>query len=165
MGGLMSLPPGLTGGLLRPIPTAIIMLKPVPQTPSYDMPETTAATSGYRRMFVRDLTMLARIGVYAHEKDAAQRVRISLDLMVREGSGPLHDRLDEVVCYDTLARSVRAVVADGHVNLVETLAERIAERCFDDARVRSARITIEKLDVMPDTGGVGVEILRYAPGS
>jgi dihydroneopterin aldolase len=65
-----------------------------------------------------------------------------------------------VVDYEQVARSVRAVVAAGHVQLVETLAERLAETCLQDERVQAARIRVEKLDVFDDLASVGVEIER-----
>ena len=74
------------------------------------------------KVFVRDLILPCRIGVYSHEKDGEQRVRI---------------------------------------NLVETLAERIAERCLEDHRILDAKVRVEKLDVMPEASAVGVEIERH----
>ncbi|HEX2117219.1 MAG TPA: dihydroneopterin aldolase, partial [Alphaproteobacteria bacterium] len=73
------------------------------------------------------------------------------------------DRLDSVVCYDDLIAAVRVVVDAEHVQLVETLAERIAEACFRDRRVITARVRVEKLDVYPDAESVGVEIERRRP--
>jgi dihydroneopterin aldolase len=64
------------------------------------------------------------------------------------------------VDYEVVTGEVRALVAAGHVMLVETLAERIAERCLEDPRVQIARIRVEKLDVFADAASVGVEIVR-----
>ena len=116
------------------------------------------AVQGMRHVFVRDLVLITRIGVHAHEREAPQRVRINLDLAVQEGA--LEDRLENVVCYEALLQRVRGVLQEGHVNLVETLAERIAVLCLQDTRVRSARVRVEKLDIFPDVGSVGVEIER-----
>ncbi|MFD2264497.1 dihydroneopterin aldolase [Lacibacterium aquatile] len=127
-----------------------------------DMP---SPRRGMHRMFIRDLVLMANIGAYAHEHGAAQRIRINVDLMVMDNQAFLTDRLEDVVSYDTLAQRIRAIVASGHVNLVETLAERIAAACLVDYRVRVARIRVEKLDIMPDTGGVGIEIERVASGA
>lgn len=113
-----------------------------------------------RHVFVRDLTLEGRVGVYRHERTAAQRVRVNVDLTVAEGDRPTGDSLAEVVCYETVVRQVRALVESGHVNLVETLAERIAALCLEDRRVMAARIRVEKLDVFPDAASVGVEIER-----
>ncbi len=120
------------------------------------------ATAGRRHLFVRDLVLPARIGVYDHERDGAQRVRINLDLAVQEPPAP-EDRLENVVCYDELVAGVRRLLVDGHVNLIETLAERIAGLCLEDARVRTARVRVEKLDAIPDAAAVGVEIERANP--
>jgi dihydroneopterin aldolase len=120
--------------------------------------EIKDAQTGLRRMFVRDLVMEAPIGVRAHELGRKQRIRLNLDLGVLDTEST--DRLESVVCYDDLIAAVRVVVDAEHVQLVETLAERIAEACFRDRRVVTARVRIEKLDVYADAESVGVEIER-----
>ncbi|VBB69715.1 Dihydroneopterin aldolase [invertebrate metagenome] len=101
-----------------------------------------------------------RIGIHAHERLAPQRIRINLDLAVCEDNCPVDDKLESVVCYETLLRRVRDIVANGHVNLVETLAERIMTICLQDVRVQSTVVKIEKIDLFTDVGSVGVEIER-----
>jgi len=113
-----------------------------------------------RHVFVRDLVLDARVGVMRRERGVKQRVRINLDLAVVEGEFALSDRLADVVCYDAITSDVRRLVASGHVNLIETLAERIAALCLERPRVRSVRVRVEKLDVYPDAASVGVEIER-----
>ena len=120
-------------------------------------------STGLRRMFVRDLVLPALVGVWAHERDREQRIRVNIDLSIAEAGGPLHDELAEVVSYDDIVAAVRAVITEGHVRLIETLAERFAERCLDDDRVRSAWVRIEKLDVLPEAESVGIEIERVRP--
>jgi 7,8-dihydroneopterin aldolase/epimerase/oxygenase len=113
----------------------------------------------------------ASIGVHAFEHEAAQRIRVNVDLGVeddgarpssrvapRAAVGP--DELSRVVDYEAVARQVRAIVAAGHVRLLETLAERVAEACLADPRVTLVRVRIEKLDIFADTASVGVEIER-----
>lgn len=133
-------------------------------------PPLTSATQAFRRMFVRDLVLNAQIGVYAHERGCTQRVRVNLDLAVEDHraanlSRPAvgADDLQRVVDYDTIINAVRDIIATGHVQLVETLAERVAEACLHDQRVRSAKVMIEKLDILPGTASVGVEIERHNP--
>lgn len=122
---------------------------------------------GLRHVFLRDMVLQASIGIYPHEHEATQRVRINVNLGVEDDGGrPLsrtaagRDDLTRVVDYEAVANTVRRIVAAGHVRLVETLAERIAEACLTDPRVHLARIRVEKLDVFADTGSVGVEIER-----
>jgi dihydroneopterin aldolase len=120
------------------------------------------AMAGLRHVFVRDLIVDCAIGVHAHEKGRTQRVRINVDLGVGEGEVPHKDKLENVVCYEDIVTRIRAIVADGHINLVETLAERIAAVCLQNPLCRSARVRVEKLDVFVDAGSVGVEIERFA---
>ena len=117
------------------------------------------AETGCRRVFVRNLVLAAGIGVHRHEQDHPQRVRLNLDLSVID-EPPVDDTLSEVVCYETITDEVREIVAGPHNNLVESLAEKVAEACLRDRRVISARVSIEKLDVWTDVESVGVEIER-----
>jgi dihydroneopterin aldolase len=120
-----------------------------------------------RKMFIRDLVLAASIGVHPHEQRALQRVRINLDLTIVDPapanlSRPAvgRDDLSRVVDYGAIVNRVRAIVAAGHVQLVETLAERLSETCLADPRVAFARVRVEKLDVFPDAASAGVEIER-----
>jgi len=114
-----------------------------------------------RHVFIRNLMMPCSIGVHRHEKAAEQRVRINLDLAVAEGDRPIDDDIRNVICYEQLARGVERICNRGHVNLVETLAENIAAMCLEDKRVQSARVRVEKLDILADAESVGVEIERF----
>lgn len=124
----------------------------------------TEAARGVRRIFVRDLVLAGFIGVWKHEKGAPQRVRINLDLEVREAKRPIGDRLARVVNYDEIVTGVRRLVGSGHINLIETMAERIATLCLASPKVLVARVRVEKLDVYPDAASVGVEIERTRAG-
>ncbi len=113
-----------------------------------------------RHVFLRDLVLAASIGVHPQEQGVLQRVRINVDLGVAEDPAAMRDRLDSVLDYEALADQVRAIVTGRHTNLVETVAERIATACLTDARVRVARVRVEKLDVFVDAVAAGVEIER-----
>jgi dihydroneopterin aldolase len=119
------------------------------------------ARNAIRHVFVRDLVLACAIGVHRHEMGRPQRVRINLDLAVRD-EGQIKDELANVVCYEQIVDGVRAIVGGRHVKLVETLAEDIAAMTLADVRVRSVRVRVEKLDVMADAASVGVEIERFA---
>ncbi|MBI1328409.1 MAG: dihydroneopterin aldolase [Alphaproteobacteria bacterium] len=117
------------------------------------------AARGIRHVFIRNLEVLANIGVYGHEKGKLQPVRINVDLAV-EDLIDIHDRLEEVVDYAEIDGAIRAIIKAGHINLAETLAERIADACFSDARVKTARVRVEKLHALPGAESGGVEIER-----
>jgi 7,8-dihydroneopterin aldolase/epimerase/oxygenase len=119
-----------------------------------------SASSRLRHVFVRDLEVMALIGIYDHEKVNPQRIIVNIDLSVHEAEGPITDEISHVVSYEIIAKKVETIVAEGHVNLVETLAERFAESCLRDKRVAAARVRIEKPDIIPNARSVGVEIER-----
>jgi dihydroneopterin aldolase len=112
-----------------------------------------------RRVFIRNLVVAAQIGVHGHERGSTQPVRINVDLAV-EDLAAREDRLESVVDYATIAGRIRAIVDAGHINLAETLAERIAATCFEDARVKTARVRVEKLEALAGAESAGVEIER-----
>lgn len=128
-----------------------------------EVPRIANAGRSIRHVFIRDLVMACSIGVHKHEKDAEQRVRINLDLAVDESGREINDDLKNVICYEELAKGVEEIVGQGHVNLVETLAENIAAMCLADTRVRSARVRVEKLDILEGAESVGIEIERFNP--
>ncbi|PWC35390.1 hypothetical protein TSO221_29950 [Azospirillum sp. TSO22-1] len=115
------------------------------------------------RIHIKDLMLMVRIGVYDYEKQAPQRVRVNVAMDVVQGVTPFDDNIDNVVSYDVIVDGIKALAARGHINLVETFADGIAELCLVDSRVRTVRLTVEKLDVFPETDGVGVEIERHQP--
>lgn len=111
-----------------------------------------------RRMFIRDLEVVGSIGIYEAEKRTPQRIVINVDLVVEEGPGD--DRIESVVSYEEVVKAIEAIVGEGHVHLVETLAERIAQSCLNDPRVLQAIVRVEKPDIISNARGVGVEIER-----
>jgi dihydroneopterin aldolase len=117
------------------------------------------AARGIRHVFIRNLELPAQIGVHRHEVGKVQPVRINLDLAV-EDLIDLGDELRKVVDYGVIEAKIRAILAEGHLNLVETLAERIASACFEDGRVRTARVRVEKLHALSAAESAGVEIER-----
>jgi dihydroneopterin aldolase len=117
------------------------------------------AARGIRHVFIRNLELPAQIGVHRHEVGKVQPVRINLDLAV-EDLIDLGDDLRKVVDYGVIEAKIRAILAEGHLNLVETLAERIASACFEDGRVRTARVRVEKLHALSAAESAGVEIER-----
>lgn len=112
------------------------------------------------RILVRDVVLKCLIGIHAHELLAPQRVRINVDMAVLEQAGPLSDDIANVVSYEDVIEGIKRMLADGHINLVETLAEKIAALCLADERVSSVRVRVEKLDVYAEAASVGIEIER-----
>jgi dihydroneopterin aldolase len=73
-------------------------------------------------------------------------------------ASPVEDEISRVLDYDMIIATIKGILAEGHINLVETLADEIATRCLAHPRAALVRVKIEKLDKEP--GAVGVEIVR-----
>jgi dihydroneopterin aldolase len=113
-----------------------------------------------RRLFLRNYAVEVRIGVYEHEKAAAQRILFNVDLYVPLAwSTPRDDRLDEVVDYDHIRHQIQEHMAHGeHIELQETLCDGLLARLLAHPRVKAARVSTEKPDIYPDSDGVGCEV-------
>ena len=114
------------------------------------------------RVFVQDLVLDVEIGVYTHEKGVTQRVRFSVDVDLLPAYA-LNDDIRQAFDYDTIIKGIKTIIARGHINLVETLAEEVAVLCLAHPRAQSVRVMVEKLDKEP--GAVGVEIVRAKAGA
>jgi dihydroneopterin aldolase len=117
-----------------------------------------ASEDQYDRIFVRDLILDCHIGVYEEEKGVTQKVGFSIEAAVAPEIKSQHDQIAEVPSYDGLIEAVHATLAEGHINLVETMSEHIASQILQDKRIVWVRVRIDKLERGP--GAVGVEIVR-----
>ncbi|MTI10436.1 dihydroneopterin aldolase [Curvivirga aplysinae] len=112
------------------------------------------------KILVRDLDVAWNIGVFDHEYDRVQIVRINLELMAKEPADPLCDDYEQVVCYATISERIAELAREGHIQLVETLGHRIALLCLDDDRVVEATVRIEKPEALKNAHTVGIEVTR-----
>ena len=110
------------------------------------------------RISVRDYTRSVEIGAFRSERGVTQRIRFNVVLEVAHHSAAQDDDVDKVISYDTITEAIEAELAAERINLLETLAERVAARCLADRRAVRVFVRIEKLDRIP--GALGVEIVR-----
>jgi len=134
-------------------------------THTTDKDRAGAGRARLRHVFVRDLEIVASVGVLEHEKRYEQRIFVSADLAVRDDYDGVSDRLADVLDYSRVVDDIAKLTQSEHVNLIETLAERIAAQCLADSRVERVTVRIEKPDVMPSCRSVGIEIERCRAGS
>ncbi|WP_370450963.1 dihydroneopterin aldolase [Brevundimonas sp. M20] len=107
-------------------------------------------------VFVRGLEVAAGIGVYDHEQGRLQRLVI--DVTLEMTPAPI-ERLGDTINYETVAEAARAIVAEGHIGLVETFAERLALAMLKDARVRRCAVRIEKPGALGGEAVPGCELV------
>ena len=116
------------------------------------------------RIFVSDFTVAMRIGAYAHELIAPQRVRFNVEASVARSShqgDDMHGDMRDVFSYDLITDAIRMLAAAETFTLAETVAERVAALVLQHPRARHVRVRVEKLDLGPYR--VGVEIERERP--
>ena len=117
-----------------------------------------------RRIFLRGLTRQVRIGVHDFERAAAQRILFDIDLYVPLAhTTPQSDHIDEVVDYDFVRDAVTRIVAQGHIDLQETLGDAVLAALLAHPQVVAARVSTRKPDVYDDCDAVGVETFRRKP--
>ncbi len=122
-------------------------------------PLAAAGSAAPYSIFIRNLVLVARIGVHAHEKTRPPRLRIGVEIGLK-GEVPGRDEIAAVLSYEAIVEGIKRIASGGHINLVETFADRVAKLCLADRRVDGVRVSVEKLDVYPEMESVGVIIER-----
>ncbi len=120
--------------------------------------EASAGADPRDRISLRDHVVEADIGAFQKERGLKQRLRFNVVVEVRPAPQPLDDDVDRILSYDRITEAIADELAAERLNLLETLAERVAERILAEPQAMRAFIRIEKLDVGPYA--LGVEIVR-----
>lgn len=123
--------------------------------------ERAAATAGpgpLDRISLRDHIVEVEIGAFQAERGTTQRVCFNVVVEVEPVTGPIDDDVDRILSYDRVTEAIAHELAEERLNLLETLAERIAERILLEPQAVRVFVRVEKLDRGP--GALGVEIVR-----
>lgn len=110
------------------------------------------------RISLRDHVVEVEIGAFQQERGTRQRIQFNVVVEVRPPQQPLDDDVDKILSYDRITEAIAAELAAERLNLLETLAERVAERILAEPQAMRAFVRVEKLDRGP--GKLGVEIAR-----
>ena len=117
-------------------------------------------SSGYDLIFLNDFLIQANIGVYKHEKEITQPLRINIVAKVKNPKKINDNNLYSVVCYNQISKKIKKIIKSGHTILLEKLAEKIFEECFKNKRIETMKIRLEKLDAIQDAESAGIEVER-----
>ncbi|MFC2969324.1 dihydroneopterin aldolase [Acidimangrovimonas pyrenivorans] len=120
--------------------------------------EATASADPRDRISLRDHVVEVEIGAFQAERGVTQRVCFNVVVEIRPHPAPLDDDVDRILSYDKITEAIAAELAAERLNLLETLAERVAERILAEPQAMRVFVRIEKLDRGP--GALGVEIVR-----
>ena len=116
--------------------------------------------SGYDLIFLNDFTIQANVGVYKHEKEKSQPVKINIVAKVRNPKKINDNNLQSVVCYNQISKKIKKIIKSGHTILLEKLAEKIFQECFKNKRIETMKIRLEKPEAIEGAAGAGIEVER-----
>ena len=111
-----------------------------------------------RKVLIKDLELKMLIGIHKFEKKKKQRVRFNLFINIDQNLFPNDNDLKSIVNYEQVIKTIKKITAKKHYPLLETLAEKIFSKLFENLRIKKILLRIEKLDVIKNTSSVGVEI-------
>ena len=120
--------------------------------------EATAKSAPLDRISVRDHTVEVEIGAFQAERGVTQSICFNIVVEVRPLVEPVEDDVDRILSYDKINQAIAYELADERLNLLETLAERVADRILLEPQAMRVFVRVEKLDRGP--GALGVEIVR-----
>jgi dihydroneopterin aldolase len=112
------------------------------------------------KIFLRELEIEAVIGIWAWERRIRQRVSISLEMAADIRAAAATDQVEDTLNYKAVAKRITDFVSNSSFQLVETLAERVAEIVVTEFSVASVRLTLNKTGAIRGTRNVGIEIER-----
>lgn len=125
--------------------------------------EATATGTPLDRISLRDHIVDVEIGAFQAERGVRQRICFNVVVEVQPLTGPIDDDVDRILSYDRVTEAIAFELGDERLNLLETLAERVAERILLEPQAMRVFVRIEKLDRGP--GALGVEIVRARDGA
>lgn len=114
------------------------------------------------RISLRDYVVEVEIGAFQQERGTLQRVRFNVVVEVLPLTGPIDDDVDRILSYDKVTEAIGIELDADRLNLLETLAARVAERILLEPQAERVFVRIEKLDRGPFS--LGVEIVRSRDG-
>ncbi|GHG95792.1 dihydroneopterin aldolase [Pseudodonghicola xiamenensis] len=123
-----------------------------------DRAEATASQAPLDRISVRNHVVEVEIGAFQSERGTTQRVSFNVVVEVEPLTAEIDDDVDRILSYDKVTEAIEHELSEERLNLLETLAERIADRILLEPQAVRVFVRIEKLDRGP--GALGVEIVR-----
>lgn len=120
--------------------------------------EALAGADPRDRISLRDYLVDVEIGAFQQERGHTQRLRFNVVVEVVPAEGPLADDVDRILSYDRVTEAIEAELDSERINLLETLADRVAARVLAEPQAERIFVRIEKLDRV--AGALGVEIMR-----
>ena len=111
-----------------------------------------------RKVLIKDLVLNMLVGIHNFEKKKKQRVKFNLIINIDQNLIPNDKDLKSIVNYEQVIKTIKKITSRKHYPLLETLAEKIFSKLFENLRIKKILLRIEKLDVIKNTSSVGIEL-------
>ena len=111
-----------------------------------------------RKILIKNLVLKMLVGIHNFEKKKKQRVRFNLVINIDQNLIPNDKDLKSIVNYEQVIKTIMRITSRKHYPLLETLAEKIFLKLFENLRIKKILLRIEKLDVIKNTTSVGIEL-------
>jgi len=111
-------------------------------------------------IFLRELKIDTLIGVYDWEKRVPQTLQIDLEIALPSSLACKTDNIDDALNYADIVRDIQSALASRHYNLLEALAESIAQILLDDFKAPWVKVSVAKLQAIRGSKMVGICIER-----
>jgi len=113
-----------------------------------------------RTVFIKDFIIQEIIGIHEHEKTKKQKIKFNIVVDVNQNTVPDEKDIKSIVDYEKITNKLENLVKNKKYNFLESLAEDSFKEIFEDKRVNSVKIKIEKLDAIKNADSVGVEVFK-----
>lgn len=114
------------------------------------------------KLFFRGFELPAKIGVLPHERKHPQIIIIDLEASIDSQKAAKSDALTDTVDYTLIKATITNIVNRQHYQLIETLANRIADALIDQFSCHTLKLTLSKPDIFDDMDAVGITITRHS---
>jgi len=114
-------------------------------------------------IFIRDLEIETIIGIYDHERNNPQKVVFDIDMQFDTAKAAASEDIEDALNYKSICDQLSEYVGQSSFQLIETLAEKVADLIIADYGVEQVRVGLQKPDALPGKTNVGVIIERRAP--
>ena len=113
-----------------------------------------------RTVFIKDFIIQEIIGIHEHEKTEKQKIKFNIVVDVNQNTVPDEKDIKSIVDYEKITNKLENLVKNKKYNFLESLAEDSFKEIFEDKRINSVKIKIEKPDAIKNADSVGVEVFK-----
>ena len=125
-----------------------------------ELKPTKNKSSIKRTVFIKDFIIEEIIGVHKHEKIKKQKIKFNIVLNVNQSSVPDEKDISSIVDYEKITNKLENLTKSKKYNFLESLAEDSFKEIFEDNRINSVTIKIEKPEAIRNAESVGVEVFK-----